>query len=114
MKIIETNIPQSELNSKTVHMMTMSSDIVKMKDRIGECFKVECYVLYEDVNSKGETQRILSVKDGDCVAATNSPTFIEDFFRIRDLWEMCGEPMGEIIVKAGRSKNGREFITCEV
>ena len=113
MKILTSNIGAEELTPHILHHMSMSKDITKMRDRIGEVIPVKHYMLYEDVNSKGETQRILSIDDGYTVSATNSPTFISDFERIVSLHDMCGSTLESVTVVAGVSKSGREYITCE-
>lgn len=113
MKILTTNIGAEELTPHILHHMTMSKDITKMRDRVGEVIPVKHFMLYEDVNSKGEAQRILSIDDGDTVSATNSPTFISDFERIAELYAMCGATLDSVTVVAGVSKSGREYITCE-
>lgn len=113
MKILTTNISPEELTPHILHHMSMSKDITKMRDRVGEVIPVKHFMLYEDVNSKGEPQRILSIDDGDTVSATNSPTFISDFERITELYSMCGATLESVTVVAGVSKSGREYITCE-
>ena len=69
-------------------------------------------VVYEDENSKGETQTITSVIDVDGTHyATNSRFFREELGSIFNL--MAPDPF-KIIVRKNVSKAGRTFVTCEL
>ncbi len=98
---------------KELYVLTMSPETQKMKDAISQTIEVGNFCLYEDTNSKGELQNILAIStpEGECIA-TNSATFIEDFFRMQDLFSGCGEVVKSVKVISGTSKAGREFITC--
>lgn len=98
---------------KELYVLTMSPETRKMKDAISQTVEIGNYCLYKDNNSKGEEHNILAIStpDGECIA-TNSPTFIEDFFRMQDMFAGCGEVVKSVKVISGTSKAGREFITC--
>lgn len=99
-----------ELTKKESYNLTFSPSIKKMRDIVGAQIDVSAFVMYEDVNSDGKEQEILSVMDADgTVYATNSPTFKKDFANICEI--MDGEDFS-IEVISGTSKAGREFITC--
>lgn len=110
MTIIKTS---KELSAQERYFLTMAPSVQKMKDAIGQELEVTAFCVYEDTNSKGEEQTILSMTtpEGD-VFATNSPTFIEDFQKMWDLFNDLGEQVKAIKVISGTSKSGREFITC--
>lgn len=110
MKIIKTS---KELSAQEKYFLTMAPSVQKMKDVISQEIEIEAYCIYEDTNSKGEEQEILSIvtPEGD-VFATNSPTFKEDFEKMHTMFNECGEKVTAIKVISGQSKAGREFITC--
>jgi hypothetical protein len=110
MKIVETS---KELNAQERYFLTMAPSVQKMKDAVSQEIEVSAWCVYEDVNSKGENQTILSIATPENeVFATNSPTFIEDFLSMNFMFEGCGEKVSAIKVISGRSKSDREFITC--
>jgi len=110
MKIVKTS---KELSTQERYFLTMAPGVQKMKDAVTQTIEVAAFCLYEDVNSKDEQQTILSISTPENeVFATNSPTFIEDFFKMQDLFNECGETVKAVKVISGTSKAGREFITC--
>ena len=103
-----------DLTVKDIYHLTMNPNTSKMKEHIDERIEVAAWALYEDVNRKtGEVQEIMAVKtpDGESFA-TNSPTFINDFISMFELFESMGASVPAIVVTGGTSKAGREFITC--
>lgn len=108
MEIIYSNTT----NTVEQYNMTMSADILKMSEFIGKEMKVAGICHYKDINSKGEEQEILSLSDDTGVYATNSATFIEAFFRMKSLFDANSEDLPTIKITSGKSKNGRDFITC--
>ena len=69
-------------------------------------------VVYEDENAKGEVNTITSVIDTEGKHYTsNSRFFREELAAIYNL--MAPDPF-KIIVRKNVSKNGREFVTCEL
>lgn len=111
MNIIEKS---GELKTTDLYHLTMNPATQKMKDIKGQRLEVDCWCIYEDVQkSTGALQEILAVKTPENeVFATNSPTFIEDFRKMWELFTGYGETIRAISVISGTSKAGREFITC--
>ena len=110
MKIITKS---GELTPKEIYFLTMSPTVQKMSDAEGQIIEVSNWVVYEDENSKGETQSILSLRTPENeIFATNSPTFKEDFVKMNELFNSMGEQVHSIKVTSGMSKNDRKFITC--
>lgn len=103
-----------ELKTTDLYHLTMNPATKKMKDCKGQRLEVACWCIYEDVQkSTGALQEILAVKTPENeVFATNSPTFIEDFLNMWNLFKDGGETVTAINVISGTSKAGREFITC--
>lgn len=102
-----------ELTAQERYFLTMAPSVQKMKDAISQEIEVAAFCVYEDTNSKGEEQTILSIVTPENeVFATNSPTFIEDFLKMYDMFTDCGETITKVEVISGESKAGREFITC--
>lgn len=110
MKIINAS---KELSAAERYHLTMSPAIQKMKDVKGANVSISAWCIYEDNDKDGKTQTILSIltKDGE-IFATNSPTFISDFFKMWGLFSECGETVNSINVISGFSKANREYITC--
>lgn len=110
MKITKTS---KDLTATERYFLTMAPSVQKMKDAVSQRIEVAAFCVYEDVNSKGEDQTILSISTPENeVFATNSPTFIEDFFKMQEIFTEAGEDVKAIQVISGTSKAGREFITC--
>ena len=105
--IIKSN---KELTKRESYKLTLDPSIKKMKDFIGVQIEVSAYCFYKDVNKDGKEVEVLSIMDKDGgVCATNSDTFKRDFMNIADL--MDGDDYTIEIIR-GKSKAGREFITC--
>ncbi len=111
MEIIKTS---KEMTAKEKYAMTKNADISKMSTiKAGTKVNVKSWLLYEDVNQKtGEVQQILSIDTGKGVFATNSPTFVRDFFDMVDIFTDNGEDLDSFKMTGGTSKAGRAFITC--
>ena len=109
MNIIKT-IPAS-LSNKTLYDLTMSPKTRKMSEAKGSVLELKAVALYEDTDRNGEIREVLSIQtpDGECFA-TNSSTFQEDFKKMLEVFGDDGIPAIEVI--SGRSKAGREFLTC--
>lgn len=102
------------LGVKDIYALTMNPNTEKMKDHKGERIELGAWAIYEDVNRKsGEVQEILAIKtpEGETFA-TNSPTFMNDFLSMMELFTSMGEDVPAIVVSSGTSKAGREYITC--
>ena len=111
MKIIKAS---ENLTAKDIYTLTMNPNTEKMKDVKGQRIELCKWALYEDINKKTEEpQQILAVSNPEGEAfATNSPTFIDDFMNMLELFSSMGETVPAIVVSSGTSKAGREFITC--
>lgn len=111
MTIIESS---KDLTAKDIYNLAMNPHTQKMKDVKGQRIDIAAWAVYEDMNKKsGEPIKILAIStpEGETFA-TNSPTFINDFLSMLDLFNSMGEIVPAITVTSGTSKAGREFITC--
>lgn len=99
-----------ELSNQELYLLTMSPKADSVKNHVGERIDVSAWLVYEDVDKKsGEVHTLLSVltPEND-VLSSISPTFQEDFMNMAELFH--NDFAFEII--SGKSKAGREFITC--
>lgn len=111
MNIINTNIQNLADSKKTMYKLTRAKGL-NIKDlENGTRLPVDVWALYTDVNTKGNEQTVLTIISGEEKYHTISPTFQRDFADIVDL--MDGEDFA-IIIQKSNSKNGREFVTCEL
>lgn len=102
------------LTTKDIYLLTMNPKTQKMKDCKGQRIEIKSWAIYEDVNKKtGDLQSILAIAtpEGETFA-TNSPTFIDDFSNMWELFTDNGETVPAIVVTSGMSKAEREFISC--
>lgn len=106
MRIINSS---KEYTGKELYRVTKSQSIKKVST-IETPVTVNGYVIFTDTDKDGNEIDILSIDTNDGVFATNSKTFIESFL---DIAEMLGIP-AEIIVGHGVSKNGRNYIYCDI
>ena len=104
------------LTPADLYAMTKGNDVRKMADAKGETLEVAKFVLYEDVDVQGEPMKVLAVETVDGVRyATNSKTFTRNFSDILEMYESAGEvPPTKYLVGSGKSKAGREYLTCEI
>lgn len=110
MKIIEMS---RELTAAERYHLTMSPAVQKMKNAKNQTISMSAWAVYIDTDKDGKEQTVLSIlSDNGEIFATNSPTFINDFGRMTDLFHDAGEEVKAITVISGMSKAGREFITC--
>lgn len=117
MKFIATNINQED--KKEVYRMT-KGDSLKVQDMDrGTSFPVEKYALYEDTKTRKKndgsleeyTEKVLTIVSGNAKLGTISATFIKSFMEIV---EIMGTDPFAIIITGGKSKNGREYVNCEL
>lgn len=102
-----------EFNKIDIYKMT-KGETVSVRDAAGIEIKVDKYLLYEDVNTRGETVEILSIlADDRTVYSTVSETFKTRFFEIVEIF---GEDLEQvpILITEGTSKNGRQYASCTV
>lgn len=115
MKIIKS-FPEN-LTMKQAYSLTRNPDSRPMKTLEGATFNIDAYALYEDINSKGETQEVLAVltSEGDTFS-TISETFKRNFDDILDICtDYNTDPSTvDIEVIGGESKQGRHYIGCKM
>lgn len=101
-------------NSKDLYDLTKSPAIKKLSTIKGETRHISCAVIYEDIKSNGEIQKVFSFRCADTgdIFATNSSTFIHDFEDARDLLKEFDEEIHTIKVDSGTSRAGRTYISC--
>lgn len=104
----------ADLTTVDIYRLTKAPNARKMSDAKGQRIPLSKWAMYDDVNRKtGEVHTILSIASEDGVVyATNSPTFVNDFVSMMELFEAAGEAVPAVVVESGISKGGREFITC--
>lgn len=117
MKFIKTNIDTA--NKKEVYRLT-KGDSLKVQDQPkGTSFPVEKYAIYEEEKTRKKndgstetyTETVLAFTAGNMKLGTISTTFIKSFLEIVEI--MDGDPFS-IIITGGKSKNGREYVNCEL
>ena len=109
---MEIKFASKELDKRSLYKHTRGQ-AVSLKDiEDGTIIEPAEIVVYEDTNSRGETQLITSIMDADGTHyATNSKFFREELSTIYHL--MDPDPY-QIIVRKPVSKGGRTFVTCEL
>ena len=96
-----------------LYFLTTSPEIEKMTSVKGQTLALDKWALFADADRKtGEMRKILSIKSGDKMYATNSVTFVESFEAMMACFEKMGLEVHHIRVTTGTSKGGREFINC--
>lgn len=112
MEIKICSIPDILSKKKELYKLTKASGI-NVKDVHDEqaTFPVDAFILYSEPDSKGNVRDVLAVVSGGVKLTTVSATFIESFLDIDAL--MSPDPYS-IKVLHGTSKNGRDFVTCEL
>ena len=81
-----------------------------LKDAVGKQITVDAWLYYSDVNQRGTTVDVLVIDEAGDYYSTISQTFINEFLDIVDAFPV---PVAVNVV-GGTSKNGRDFITCEL
>ena len=114
MIIIRTNIADIENNKKKVYKLTKASGN-NVKDVEGT-YLVKEWAIYTEENSNGVENTVLAVLALDVSGVsvklqTISQTFIRDFLEIVDL---MGDEDFAIDIVHGKSKAGRNFVSCEL
>lgn len=111
MKVIKS-FPE-EMDKKTSYRLMNSPDTNKMTDADGSTLYIKAWVIYTDADYKtGEEHKVLAIMttDGD-IFATISPTFMREFEKIMDHFDNDVEA---IKVITGSSKNGRQYVICDI
>lgn len=108
MEIIRTS---GNLSKAERYNMCTSPAIRRMREVIGQELEFKAWIEFTELKeSTGVINTIISIMttEGE-VFATNSKTFISEFEKIVECFE---NEFTAIKVLSGRSRNGREFITC--
>lgn len=117
MEFIKTNINTAD--KKAVYRMT-KGDSLKVQDLDkGASFPVDSYAVYNEIKTRNKqdgtqeeyTQQVLTIVSGNMKMGTISSTFIKSFLEIVDI--MGNDPFS-IIITGGKSKNGRDYVNCEL
>lgn len=108
-----TRKSNDNLTMKQLYDLTKSPEIQKVSDNDGMLVSVDAWALYEDTDKDGNVREILAILDNEVgTVATNSATFMRDFFEIIDMCTDCGSVVNHIKISSGTSKAGRKFYTC--
>lgn len=111
MEIIKTNIANLKEDKRTLYKLCKArGQNVKDLEANSE-HPVDAYLLYTDVNNKGDEQRVLTIMSGDLKMQTISKTFIESFLEVA---ELMGDEEYSIKIIKDITKAGREFVSCEL
>ena len=99
-----------ELSNQELYLLTMSPKADSVKNHVGERFDVSAWALFEDEDKKsGEVHSVLGILTPENeVVSSISPTFQSDFMDMAELFH--NDFAFEVI--SGKSKAGREFVTC--
>ena len=117
MEFIKTNINPAD--KKQVYRMT-KGDSLKVQDLAkGESYPVDLYAVYnedktrnkQDGSTETYTQQVLTFVSGNMKIGTISQTFIKSFLEIVDI---MGQDKFSVIITGGTSRNGREYVNCEL
>ncbi len=109
MKIVDVS---REFSKVEEYLMTSDKGCRNMKDiEDGEVIPFHGYLIYEDVNSKGEEVNIMSVlSDNGMVLCTQSETFKNS---IRGMVEAFGNDFS-FVKTSGVTKSDRPYIDCRL
>lgn len=87
-------------NQKAKKMSTLDESV---------CLPIDEYLIFERENVDGEPYTVASIMYNDDVYVTNSKSFTSEFYELASIF---GDKIPPINVVHGKSKRGREFITC--
>lgn len=104
------------ITTADLYSLTKGNDVRKMSDAKGEILEIVKFVLYADVDVNGQPMKVLSVETATGAKyATNSKTFVRNFSDIVEIYEAGGEALPtKYMIGSGKSKNGREYLTCDL
>ena len=103
----------ADMDARTQYKMLKSPKVKRMSDAIDSMIEVKSWISYSDADpNTGEEREVLVIEaqDGE-IFATVSATFRREF---AEIVKFFGEDVGAIIVLGGKSKAGRNYITCTV
>lgn len=102
------------LTMKDSYNLTRNPDCENMRDHVGETIAVDKYMVREENRGDtGELVTIVSIQSGEKILATNSMVFCREFAAIVEMCANCGEAVHHVEITTGKSKKGREYITCK-
>lgn len=106
MKVIHANF-NTETEKALTYRLTRAES-VSVKDIVGAEFSVDKYMIYQDINGRGEEVEILAIltSSGE-IYSTLSQTFKNEFIYI----EECGLIGETLKVVSGKSKSDRTFVS---
>lgn len=104
------------LKASDIYSMTKGTNVRKMTDFAGEVLDVAKFILYTDTSNTGDEMTILCIETTDGTRiATNSATFIRNFWDIQTIFTASGEQAPtRYKVGSGRSKSNRQYLTCDL
>lgn len=104
------------LTAADLFAMTKGNDVRKMADAKGETLDIAKFIMYTDTNNDGDIITVLAIETAQGARyATNSLTFIRNFSDILSIYEETGETAPtRFKVGSGKSKAGREYLTCDL
>lgn len=116
LKIIDTSDHELLKDPVFLYKMTRGKTTVSVNklddDQLDQDYSVSAWLIYTDVNSKGEDVEILSIlTESGLVLAAQSKTFKESFF---DIVDIVDDRPFSIRVLSGTSKSGRRYMDCDL
>lgn len=111
--MITINEKSREMTEVEVYLMTVSPAINTMKEvPDGTSIAVDAVLNFTDVKDDGTSTRITSIMTPDkTVYAFQSTTFNNS---LNDILSIMEEKPFSIIKTSGKTKNGRDYINCEL
>lgn len=106
----------ANLSPKDAFKMANSNSSGKMIDKAGQTVEIDqwLYATTSEIDEDGEVHAkdVLYIKDKNGeIRGSVSPTFTKAFMNIADTF---GDDFSTILIVKGTSKNGREFVTCDL
>lgn len=101
-----------DMDPRTQYKLIKSPDSQKMSSAEGSVLEVKSWILFTDEDVSGDEREVLVIETADGeIFATVSEIFKREFLGIA---EYFGDDVGDIRVVGGKTRNGRNFITCTV
>lgn len=110
MNILKTS---KELNPTETYLLTKSPSVVPVKSvEDNTVIAVKCWLLYTDIDSKGDEVELLSIMGEDnTVVACQSATFKRSFADLVDIFGTSGFSIKKI---SGTTKSDRGYVNCDL
>ena len=109
---MEIKFKSGDLDKRSMYIHTRGSSISMKEVEDGTVIEPAEIVVYEDTNSKGETQLITSIIDVGGTHYTTNSRFFRDELQV--IWNLMEGEVFSLIVRKNVSKAGRTFVTCEL